>query len=932
MSNISFDNVYLLFLIIPLVAIISVPFALAIRKDNANGHNIASYVIHIIIALLVSFAIAGTTIVSVITATEVYVVADVSYSANRNLSTVDSYIQNVRSALPANSRMGVVAFGRDYQLLTELGDDIVSVSTADVDDTGTDIGAALSYTAGLFHENVLKRIVIITDGKDSDPTSSAELSGIINSLYENNIYVDAIYLDDNLPDDTHEVQISSVDFSSTAYYGRPSEANVVVQSGTAVRATLTLEVSQEDSTTSQVWGDPLVEDLSPGTNVFNFDLCTTVSGTLNYTLTVATDMDDGTPVNNTYSFTQQVVENINVLLIYGGAIAERNAIMEMYGDNADIDWYYINADSGYTTAPCIVEDLCKYDEIVLASVDVRDMDNYASFIDAVNTVVSAYGKSLVTYGNMYIQNQDDEVLSQFEDMLPVRYGNADQDARLVTFVIDNSMSMYQNGQLTRAKEAITAMIQNFLSADDWVSVFSFWGDNTTIQAPIRLGTGNTANEIIEKINAIEIQQGTDIGSGLQLAYDSIVDNNLEDKQLFLFSDGISYHDANLDPVEVVRQMYEDGIYTSAVFMGSTAINDDGTYADADGMATMQAIASAGRGGTSNDSNFYICNADEVFDDVIFGEIANEYTDSVVTETSDVHIEIFSDDVLGEDDNRITSLPEVRGYYYSRAKTGAQTVLSVDFTTNSGNISRAPLYAYWNYGNGRVATFTSSYAGGVSSGSDWSNGWLGAWTADTAGGEFIYNISASNTPNERVENPYMLSIDYSDGYASFELTPSALNAAASATLQITLPDGTAESYNMSFNSSTYTYGFVPAEPGRYGITVTYSVAGTDYVTETYLTVSYLSEYNAFTSFDAAILNRLLSGRGVVSEDGTITITNPENELETYSVSLTMPLLIAAVVLFVVDIVIRKLKWNDVKSLFIKVNKGDKAKKPENPEKK
>ena len=54
MSNISFDNVYLLFLIIPLVAIIAVPFALAVRKENVNGHNVASLVIHVLIALLAS--------------------------------------------------------------------------------------------------------------------------------------------------------------------------------------------------------------------------------------------------------------------------------------------------------------------------------------------------------------------------------------------------------------------------------------------------------------------------------------------------------------------------------------------------------------------------------------------------------------------------------------------------------------------------------------------------------------------------------------------------------------------------------------------------------------------------------------------------------------------------------------------------------------
>ena len=42
MNSISFDNVYLLFLIIPFVAIVVVPYVIAVRKENANGHNITS--------------------------------------------------------------------------------------------------------------------------------------------------------------------------------------------------------------------------------------------------------------------------------------------------------------------------------------------------------------------------------------------------------------------------------------------------------------------------------------------------------------------------------------------------------------------------------------------------------------------------------------------------------------------------------------------------------------------------------------------------------------------------------------------------------------------------------------------------------------------------------------------------------------------------
>ena len=66
--------------------------------------------------------------------------------------------------------------------------------------------------------------------------------------------------------------------------------------------------------------------------------------------------------------------------------------------------------------------------------------------------------------------------------------------------------------------------------------------------------------------------------------------------------------------------------------------------------------------------------------------------------------------------------------------------------------------------------------------------------------------------------------------------------------------------------------------------------------------------------------MLAGTGgTVSEDGQLSIVNDESEIGKYIIYLTVPLLIACVALFAVDIMVRKLKWEDIKSLFIKVNK-------------
>ena len=58
----------------------------------------------------------------------------------------------------------------------------------------------------------------------------------------------------------------------------------------------------------------------------------------------------------------------------------------------------------------------------------------------------------------------------------------------------------------------------------------------------------------------------------------------------------------------------------------------------------------------------------------------------------------------------------------------------------------------------------------------------------------------------------------------------------------------------------------------------------------------------------------SNDGLTIVKGKLAIKNDDSQIATYIVNLTVPFLVAAVALFVVDIVIRKLKWKDIVSLF------------------
>ena len=425
MSSINFDNPYLLLLAVPLVVLFAIPFFIAIRKDNVNGHNIASGIIHVVMAIIVAFAAAGTSIVTTMTETDVYVLADVSYSANRNYDLIDDYIEKLGDSLPDNSRLGVICFGKDYQLLSRLGETPKSVSLSTVDDSATDIVGALDFAGSLFRESVLKHIVVITDGKQSDESDSNALKRQVDALADKKIHVSAIYLDDNLPEGVREVQLSSVEISDNAYLNR--QQNV----------TLTIKCNCPDFTENGGVQEPYNTEailrmyregtqvaertvyLTNGDNFETFSLSTSEAGEFDYEFRIM-PTEDTNPNNNSLIFTQRVSAGAEVLLITDDA-GNYDKVQKIFGDSAVID-AYVNIPN----VPCTVEQLCRYDEIVLADVDPTKLSNSTMLLESIDTVVSLFGKSLVTLGNVNVQNYPSGELRQLDNMLPVVFGKRER--------------------------------------------------------------------------------------------------------------------------------------------------------------------------------------------------------------------------------------------------------------------------------------------------------------------------------------------------------------------------------------------------------------------------------------------------------------------------------------------------------------------------
>ncbi len=882
MRNISFDNPYLLLVLIPLLVLILVPIFIAIRKENNSKSVVASLIIHIVLAICITLAISGMVFTSVMTQTQIYVVADVSYSANLNQDQIDEYIRQIEDELPRNSKLGVIVFAREPKILTEMGEEIVSVKEHGFTPNGTaatNIASAINFAVEQFDDDVIKRIVLISDGKQTHSNGNGELVAAVDNAYSQNIYIDAIYMDDNLPEDVPEVQISDVEYAPSIYKNYKSVAKIMIQSNQKTNAILTFSVDSVKTNTMAV-------PLEKGFNIVEYELPNGSAGEFDYRFMISAD-DDTATNNNLFDFSQTVTNNMHVLLVSSDN-GDVEKLKTKYDDETVIDAYINN-----NVIPCTVEELCKYDEIVLSSVDVRMIQNYTSFIESIDRVVSRFGKSLVTMGDLKIQNKTEDVFKQLEDMLPIQFGNGDNDPKLFAIVIDTSRSMQNFSRLRIAKQAAVHLL-GMLSDNDYVMVVNFWGNLSLAQAP----TKATNREDVEKI-IMDLQpyQGTMLGTALDEAGEIMIKYNYSEKQIMLISDGMSYSNEEDTPVDVVKKLREHGIVTSVIHPAGWPV--DSEYENGD-RATLQAIASAGGG------KYYPVLKEADLAEIMFNQIQPGVTQSVVTGNFEVDFAARRDPVL----EGVEALPNITTYAYGKAKASATTVLTVPFAKSSGAVVKAPLFAYWEYGNGRVSSFTSTFDG------DWNPGWN---TEDT--NRFFTNVMELSVPAQRTDTPYTVSVEFDSARAHVEIVPVTLNPKDTVVVTLIDADGNEVTEQLIFDSRRYFFSFDTPRTGKYQIHIKYTHGEMVFESDTNFNISYSPEYNLFEVFTPSDLHMAIRNRGTVTEGQIPNLEPNESEISTYTVRFTAPLMILSVVLYVIDIMIRKLKISDIKSFFrIKPKKG------------
>jgi len=886
MSNINFDNPLLLLVLLPLLAVVAVPFFIAVRKDNVNLHNVLSLVLHVVICVCVSLAISGMSYEKVITETNVYVLADVSYSAEHSLDEVQESVNKIAEKLPKNSKMSVICFGRNYQMISDLGDGVPNIASADkVDRSATDIASVLRYAGNIFDEGVIKRIIVVTDGAET--ISSNNIVKVVGSLSERGILVDAVYIDDNIPDDVREIQIDAVDAVSSTYLGKEEEARVLlrVNAGAAVNGS---EAARVNAYVSLFGDGTLVArkavSLYDGLNTVSIPLSTSSTGIIKYEVKVEPESEgaDYSSYNNSYAFTQRITDERNVLFL-GGSARDISAGRTIYGEK---DVTYIDNPSA---VPLGIEDMCEYDEIVLCNFDVRTIPACDMFLSSLAALVDDYGKTLTTYGNTFIQEddpaQENTPLKKLEELLPVRIGNFNQDKRLIAIVLDVSLSMGFNGRFAVAQKAAVELIKS-LNTTDTVMVVGFSGVIDELLPPTAL---TATKVIVERINEATVQNGTNLSAALTHTYE-LMPRRYHDRQVIIISDGLDPEKDRASAKSKALEMSKDNICVSALGIFPSA--NDGSF-----------LNDLVKNSAQKTGSFYKSITHESQAQGVIQSISEETRQIRMEGDYEVTVQAPDEEVL----RGVTSLGNIGGFWYSQAKDTEQTktVVTAKYFRDRVTSFDVPLYVYWKGGGkGKVVSFLS----------DISSLWTSEWTEGSSGARFLENIPSAALPDERITAPFILDISGKGNATLLSVKASAsLPKGAEFSATVKAPNGLQYHKLLAFDSDSYLATFTTDSPGTYSVHLEYSYNDLHYESEAEFTIPYYAEYDSFASYSKSYLYRLLGENGKILELDEISVLDlPNAKYTVYTFSFTIILMIICAVLFVIDVIVRQIKWQDIKS--------------------
>ncbi len=705
---------WLLLLLIPALA---VPFILHFRlkKEYRRTRNrIAALVLHCLAIALSIFALAGIYFSCELPneRNELVILVDSSFSAGSLKDRADKFVHELLEANDGRCKTSIVTFGYDQKVALEpgmydadLAFDSYLKASAPNDTTATDICAALTFcwdpvneTSGddvpVITHPESARIVVISDGIETDQQAQS----VVRRIMMDGVRIDSTFFgSDQVPD----IWISGVTYPDRSFtVGDAVTFQVEVKS--ALKGNITLSLS--DTKGTEVINFPPVQKAVPiGVTTIAYDYKFTSAGHHEIKFTLTSD-EDNLDQNNVYYTYFDLDEDYKILIIeyYDG---ESQGIQDMFKEKIDAGKIQLEVKTRFNdkdSIPHTLDQMLLYDEIILVNIASNDFGT--DFWQNLRKYVEDYGGGLFTVGGLerdengdytFVQdstglehgvahayNKKDMEGTIFQQMLPVNVIDYKPPLALVV-IVDCSGSMAEhedeNGSLIdKSVEAALACI-DLLSPRDYVAATIF-GD--TYETPLDM-TPMSKKPMVQRVIR-DISNRNSGNTSLKPALEEALrlfqrlGPEIRRQHLLILTDG-----AIADGYDAYWPWHL-GVEMAGLHLTSTvAIFGNGHIDDRDRehlYAKVHNINSA----SELPELFW---DDLGFDEELSGAIKEEYNIEV-----NEHTDVFN----GVDEKELKKIK--LGGYFTTALKGYNSV------KNPLIAEYVPLYAEWKFGMGRVGSY------------------------------------------------------------------------------------------------------------------------------------------------------------------------------------------------------------------------------------
>ncbi|MEZ4462315.1 MAG: VWA domain-containing protein, partial [bacterium] len=717
---------------------------------------------------------------------------------------------------------------------------------SDAEQLGTDASSALRMAYGLFPQDHLKRVVLISDGNQTRGDLLGE--SIRARAYGIRVYNAEIPFEPR-----KEVLIRGLQFPDELKVGEPF--TMVARIFSNHKVSVDLQLWQNDYKD----GAQTVE-LEPGVTEVTFKTEVYEAGFRTFRLEMKVNGEDHFAGNNTFVYSTNVRGKPRILYIEGEMRARLYLERALRNESFEVET------RGPMGVPTTLDEFASYDLVLLS--DVPAMYLSQEQMKLIDRYTKELGGGFIMAGGESSYGPGGYFGTYIEKVLPVDFDSEkkrDTPTLALMLLIDKSGSM-TGDKIELAKDAAKATVE-ILQKNDKVGVGAF---DDGVMPLVRMQSASNRARILSDIGRLAPSGGTNIAAALQYGFENLAITPAKVKHIILLTDGHS--DTQNIFTEIIPALRLESITVSTVAVGSGA---DAT--------TLRRIAEGGGG------RYYFTNDPYNVPRIFMKETSMVSRSSMVEEPFRPKVVKRAQAIEGID---FATAPYLLGYVSTKLKPQAELILQSDY--------KEPILARWRNGLGKVVAFTS----------DLKNRWAVEWVRWPGYAKFWAQlIRDTMRANVKDQLAMTTSVDQGEARIIVDAIgddDKFINDLTSS-VQITPPSGKPTNVQLNQTAAGRYEARVPlTDFGSYGLQATHDRDGdTIAVSLGSISYPYPQEYQ-FAEANPSLMRRAAEVGGGQTNPEVKTLFDPMGEEVKYRRKLWPFFLIFALVLLVFDLALRRIR--------------------------